>query len=118
MRFLYIFCFYCFHNYLIQCHFIYFFFNNGFELFFVRFHKSIKWEKYYVDLYSLFLNFVESLLPTADKSRSNIFLNSSTIYAHLQLKSPIVVIPEIMVHLLLPENHPNHKKSNFFFIEY
>jgi len=84
--------------------------------FFVRMHKSLKWEKYYVDLYSLFLNFVESLLPTNDKSRSNIFLNSSTIYAHLQLKSPIVVIPEIMVHLLLPEKNENHKKSRKLFI--
>lgn len=64
-----------------------------------------------MNLYSLFLNFVESLLPTNDKSRSNIFLSSSSIYSHLQLKSPIVVIPEIMVHLLLPQKHANHQKS-------
>lgn len=78
---------------------------------FKRLHKSLNWEKYYVDLYSLFLNFVESLLPTTDKSRSNIFLNSSAFYSHLHLKSPISVVPEIMVLLLVPKTHKNHEEG-------
>lgn len=76
--------------------------------------KHINLEPYYEELFSIFINFAESLLPSTNKnSRSSSVFSSMNILANLEVKRPKNIIPDIIVNLLLPRENKNHKKGIF-----
>lgn len=76
--------------------------------------NHINLEPHYEELFSIFISFAESLLPTTSKNnRSSSVFSSMNILANLEVRRPKSIIPDIIVNLLRPRENKNHKKGKF-----